>query len=199
MKIIFLISLAFLGISLLGADRTDSYAVVRVLGSSPMPPSFWSNPEGGFTTFEDALDLAKINALSDALENPEGDNGMCSLCSAFSYNAGILLNRKKNVNEQFGDVLQKFMIYCSREDNGEGHNIQSIARQLRKRIDEQGESFMLYNEWLHRNKKSHHTSNILSYIDTYFKTKNETFIEEFFYFLQAQVVVDVAQLEELAK
>ena len=167
--------------------------VLSGLGNVTMPATYWGYSRGEFSTLEDAFTCAKINALYFGLEHPNGTEAVGNFESAITYCLSELSAALPARREEITFYISKI------QGDNEGVVLQDMATQLRKRIDEQGKSFRLYNEWLQRNKNSDHTRNILNYIDTYFKTKNEKFVEEFFYFLQTQVVVDVAQLEELAK
>ena len=194
---IFLMSVAFLSVSVKAAAPIDSFAVVRVLGGSPMPGSFWCNASGDFTTLKDAFNLAKWDALQYGLEAPEGANGRCSLCSAFSYNAGVYLKRR-SCEERFKTLLRNFITCCSREDNNEGLAIQIIAVQLRNLMSVSAiQDFNLYNKWLQYNKNPEAVEKIASYLDGYYQTKSEQYIKDLFDYLYENVKRDQVILAQL--
>ena len=181
MKIMFLISLAFFSISLNASNQSphvDSFLILSIIGNNSMPRDLkrkLSPKESPFTTFKHALYLAKFDALSSALEEPENDNGMRLLCSAFSYNATLFLKHKTGHNEISKTLLEKFVIYSSdSENNYEAFAIQDIARKL---MSYPATKDLNLCRWLKDNKNLETVNEVVSYINDYSQTKDEYHIQ----------------------
>ena len=90
------------------------------------------------------------------------------------------------------------MIYCSREDNREGRYIQCIAGQLRKFIeDSEIKDVSLYCKLLQYSKNPKKVEEVVSYIDGYYQTKEESYIKNLFSFLFKKVQKHQAALAQL--
>ncbi len=206
-----LCALLFCGaMSLRAADDSlvSSIELVENFGATKMPQLYWGNQSAkGFSTFKDAVDLAKINALSHGLERPNGadvslnpiemNSGQTD--AALYFRSGIIhalasLGGEKNAKEIVKRHTQNY-------ENGdqeceEGIALQVFAQELYSHIRENAVGKVsYYNDWIQNNKNSEIVREIVSYMDAYLRDKSLAHVQGLFDYLDEKAPLpDVSQM-----